>query len=125
MNALEVEEYLCNMKEDFDRCIEQPWSNFRQAPKLAGIYAIKKDNKIIYIGETSNIYDRLIHHNNRNGSKLKEKIEDFSDESAEEYLKNCFYKCIPVNLGRIEFEKFLITLYKPLFNNYNLRKKYK
>ena len=102
-----------------------PWSHRKSSPKDAGIYLIYKDDELVYVGETSNIYDRLTHHENGNGSALKEKIHDYSGVEPYEYLQGCLLRTFVVKLGRLEVEKYLIDKYNPVFNNYKLRKRYR
>lgn len=118
-------EYIKELQTGFDNTQERSWSEFRDTPDVAGIYAIKNNDKIVYIGETRSIHSRLTHHYNRNGSALKDKIEEHSGIDADTYLQNCTFKCFPVKLGRIELEEVLIKTYDPIFNNYKLRKRYK
>lgn len=102
-----------------------PWAERKLVPKDPGIYIISKNDEIIYIGETSNIYERLTHHKNGNGSALKDKIQDYTNCNPDKYLQDCKIKFLPITLGRIEIERYLINKYNPVFNNYKLRKRYK
>ena len=97
---------------------ELSWADRKSSPKEAGIYLIYKDGELVYIGETSNIYDRLTHHENGNGSALKEKIENYTGIEPTSYLMSCTLKTIPIKLGRLEVEKYLISRYNPIYNNY-------
>jgi len=116
-------EYVNNLLQENPVCI---WNEYKNSPKKSGIYVIRHNDTIIYIGETGCIHDRLVHHKNGNGSALKKKISDyFITEIPEDYLKSCTIQYIPLLLGRAEVEKFLIDKYNPVFNNYNLRKRYR
>ena len=100
------------------------WLSYKKFPKQSGIYVIRDiAGQIVYIGETSNIHDRLTHHQNANGSALKNKIADFTQANPNSYLYECTIACLPMLLGRAEVEKYLIDKYDPIFNNYNLRKR--
>lgn len=102
-----------------------PWTEYKNSPKQSGIYVLRYNDAIVYIGETSNIHNRLVHHKNGNGSALKTKIADsLVTELPEDYLQKCTIQYIPMLLGRTEIEKYLIDKYNPVFNNYNLRKRY-
>lgn len=100
------------------------WAERKSVPKEPGLYIISNEDKIVYIGETSNIHERLTHHENDNGSALKDKIQDHTGYDPVTYLKSCKLKVIPVKFGRLEIEKFLIRKYNPIFNNYKLRRRY-
>ena len=129
VSLLNNEEVLYNICETVD-LVYLPqqswmlWTERKSVPKEPGIYILSNDGEIVYIGETSNIYDRLTHHENGNGSALKEKIQDYTSLNPIDYLNNCMLKVLPIKFGRLEIEKHLIRKYNPIFNNYKLRKRY-
>lgn len=104
---------------------------------MAGLYIVKdKSDKIIYIGESSNIGERIKTHSGRTYfsalrrhigtdilgfelQEIKEKKRYFSeieDRKVTEFLKTCKVTLFPVTLGRYEFEEYLIKKYRPLLN---------
>lgn len=104
---------------------------------LAGLYIVKdKSDKIIYIGESSNIGERIKTHSGRTyfsalrrhigtdilGFELQEikgkkrYFSEIEDRKLTEFLKTCKVTLFPVALGRYEFEEYLIKKYRPLLN---------
>ena len=103
----------------------------------AGLYLVKdKSDKLIYIGESSNVGERIATHSGRTyfsalrrhigteilGYKLKEinkkkrYFDDAEDKNVTAFLKSCKVTTFPVNFGRYELEEYLIKKYKPLLN---------
>ncbi len=105
--------------------------------KVAGLYIVRnKLDKLIYIGESSDICDRFNTHSNttyfsalrrhigteilnfelheRNGKKKY--FEVFEDKNVTEFLKSCKATFYPTPFGRYELEEFLIKKHKPLLN---------
>ena len=99
------------------------WDERKTITKEPGLYLIY-NNDLVYIGETSNIHNRLSSHEKGNASQLRNKISDYTNTNPIEYLSNCTIKTIPIKLGRLEIERYLIKKYNPIFNNYKLRKRY-
>ena len=96
-------------------------TNFGSAPKIPGVYALVHNGKIVYIGESKNLADRVSHHLHRNGSRLLDKIS-LVESNTDKYLEECTMKFLGVNFGRLELEEYLIEKYKPQFNNFFRRK---
>ncbi len=108
-----------------------------QIPSNAGLYWVEHTSKgLIYIGESSNIFDRYDTHSGttyfsalrrhigenilefylqtRNGKKRY--FSDIEDIRVTEFLKKCTIKPYAVNFGRYELEEYLIKKHKPLLN---------
>jgi predicted GIY-YIG superfamily endonuclease len=106
------------------------------AESVAGLYIVKDKNKIIYIGESSDIRER---HNTHCGTtyfsalrrhigtdilsyELKEKngkkkyFTDTEDKKVTDYLRGTIATFHPVSFGRYELEEYLIRKYRPLLN---------
>lgn len=97
-----------------------PWGKIKQLPKSNGVYMLthRKSNRILYIGESKNIYDRIYnHHNKRNGSDLLKKMEEICEHNLQNFLNECYIQVVKLNYGRSELEEYLIDTYKPLLNN--------
>jgi predicted GIY-YIG superfamily endonuclease len=112
-----------------------PWFNC-DVPKCSGIYVVKHKDRLIYIGESSNIYERYTTHSKTTyfsalrrhigtellNYKLKEKqgkkryFSAAEDESVSEFLRETSAIFYPVNIGRYELEEYLIKLHKPILN---------
>jgi len=103
----------------------------------AGLYWVEHSSiGLIYIGESSNIYDRYGTHSgatyfsalrrhigeNILGFRLqtrkgkKRYFEDDEDLKVTEFLRKCTIKPYGVNFGRYELEEYLIRKHKPLLN---------
>ena len=105
--------------------------------KEAGLYIVRnKLDKLIYIGESSNIYDRFNTHSKttyfsalrrhigteilnfelheRNGKKKYFEISE--DKKVTDFLKSCKAIFYPTHFGRYELEEFLIKKHRPLLN---------
>ena len=103
---------------------------------VAGLYIVKKLDKLIYIGESSDICDRFNTHSKRTyfsalrrhiGTEIlnlelherngkKKYFEVIEDKKVTEFLKSCNASFYPTHFGRYELEEFLIKKYKPLLN---------
>lgn len=113
-----------------------PWFDTKTI-NLAGLYLVKdKSDKLIYIGESSDIGERVKTHSGRTyfsalrrhigtdilGFELKEikgKKRYFSeteDKRVTDFLKTCKVTLFPVTFGRYELEEYLIKKYSPLLN---------
>lgn len=103
----------------------------------AGLYMVKdKSDRLIYIGESSDIGERITTHSGRTyfsalrrhigteilGFELKEinhkkrYFSDAEDKKVTEFIKGCKAKTFAVSLGRYELEEFLIKKHRPLLN---------
>lgn len=106
----------------------------------AGIYLVKdRSEKIIYVGESSNIRERIRTHSTQTyfsafrrnigttilGFELKEKkgkkryFEDWEEKYLNDFIKDCKLLIFPVNIGRYELEDYLIKKYRPILNRKN------
>jgi predicted GIY-YIG superfamily endonuclease len=113
-----------------------PWFDTK-AFSLAGLYLVKDESdKLIYIGESSKIGERIKTHSRRtyfsalrrhigteilgfNLQEIKGKKRYFSeteDGKVTEFLKTCKVKLFPVAFGRYELEEYLIKKHRPLLN---------
>lgn len=103
----------------------------------AGLYLVKdKSNKLIYVGESSDVGQRITTHSERTyfsalrrhiGTEIlnfqlkkinkKERyFNDVEDKEVTDFLRNCRATVVPVNFGRYELEEYLIKKYRPLLN---------
>lgn len=108
-----------------------------QVKSTGGLYWVEHFSKgLIYIGESSNIYDRYETHSgttyfsalrrhigeNILGFQLqtrkgkKRYFKDNEDLKVTDFLRKCTIKPYGVNFGRYELEEYLIRKYKPLLN---------
>ena len=108
-----------------------------QIPSTAGLYWVENKSKgLIYIGESSNIYERYgTHSRDTYFSALRRHIGEkilgfnlqtinnrkryFSKSENDEittFLKECIIKPFSINYGRYELEEYLIRKYNPLLN---------
>lgn len=113
-----------------------PWFDCN-VQKVAGLYIVRdKLDKLIYIGESSDILDRFNTHSKttyfsalrrhigtdilnfelheRNGKKKY--FEIIEDKKVTEFLKSCKATFYPTHFGRYELEEFLIKKHRPLLN---------
>lgn len=135
VQAVKSEVLLQAENEIFSRTFN-PWFD-RNVLEVAGLYIVRNNcNKIIYIGESSDISERFHTHSNNTyfsalrrhiGTEIlqfelqdkngKKKYLDISEENKiTAYLKSCDATFHPVNLGRFELEEFLIKKYMPVLN---------
>ncbi|MDB5052321.1 MAG: hypothetical protein JWM44_371 [Bacilli bacterium] len=107
-------------------------------PKLSGIYVVwNQDNKIVYVGETSNLQERMNdlkdtrHHTLRRAighseffrelgyykatskKKFPAHIEDLITKF---FLDNLNLTYCSTKIGRKEFEEYLVRRYNPKYN---------
>lgn len=113
-----------------------PWFDIKTISS-AGLYIVKdKSDKLIYIGESSDVGERLATHSGRtyfsalrrhigtdilnfNLQEIKGKkryFSDIEDKKVTEFLKTCKATTFPVAFGRYELEEFLIKKHRPLLN---------
>jgi len=113
-----------------------PWFDL-SISSSAGLYLVKnKSDKLIYIGESSDVGERITTHSGRTyfsalrrhigteilGYKLQEingKKRYFSiseDTRITDFLKTCKATTFKVSFGRFELEEYLIKRYRPLLN---------
>lgn len=113
-----------------------PW-NDNPVVNTAGIYIIKdKLDTIIYIGESSNVYERISVHSNRTyfsalrrhigtdilGYTLLENkgrtryFSPIEDNKITGFLKSCKVISVPICFGRFELEEYLIRKYRLMLN---------
>ena len=113
-----------------------PWFDTKIVSS-AGLYLVKdKTDKLIYIGESSDIGERIKTHSGRTyfsalrrhigtdilGFKLQEikgkkrYYSETEDKKITEFLKTCKSTLFPVAFGRYELEEYLIKKHRPLLN---------
>ena len=114
----------------------KPWFELTTISN-AGLYLVKdKSDKLIYIGESSDVGERITTHSGRTyfsalrrhigteifGYKLKEinkkkrYFSDLEDKKVTDFLRSCQATVFPVNFGRYEIEEYLIKRHRPLLN---------
>lgn len=112
-----------------------PWNSCK-VEMTAGIYIVKHNSEIIYIGESSNINERHNTHSNRTyfsalrrhiGTEIlkhelqerngrKKYFHDKHDLNVSNFLAGTTATFCPISFGRYELEEFLIKKYRPLLN---------
>jgi predicted GIY-YIG superfamily endonuclease len=118
------------------KSIIKPWFELTTISN-AGLYLVKdKSDKLIYIGESSDVGERIKTHSGRTyfsalrrhigteilGFQLKEinkkkrYFSDLEDKKVTDFLRSCKATVYPVNFGRYELEEFLIKKHRPLLN---------
>lgn len=114
----------------------KPWFETKII-SIAGLYLVKdKTDKLIYIGESSDVGERIKTHSGRTyfsalrrhvgtdilGFKLqvikgkKRYFTEIEDKKVTEFLKTCKSIVFPVAFGRYELEEYLIKKHRPLLN---------
>ncbi len=114
----------------------KPWAELTSISN-AGLYLVKdKSDKLIYIGESSNVGERIATHSGRTyfsalrrhigteilGFQLQEinkKKRYFSaneDKKVNDFLRGCRVSVFPVTFGRYELEEYLIKKHRPFLN---------
>ncbi len=112
------------------------WFN-AEVENKPGLYWIEHNSDgLIYIGESSNIFNRYVTHSkttyfsalrrhigeNILGFELqtiknkKRYFDAKEDPEVTNYLKKCTIRSVPVKFGRYELEEYLIRKFKPLLN---------
>lgn len=115
------------------------WS--KKIPVDAGIYAFFDQEKMVYVGEFGSLRGRLndlrrtVNHTLRRSigeerfsdvegykkATSKRKFPDHIEKMVETYLCSLRVSVLPVAFGRTEIEEYLISKYKPTFNNKSKR----
>jgi hypothetical protein len=126
-----------NTNEKIKFSFDKKWSdNF---PKKAGVYAIFYKNKLVYIGESANLKERMkevkrtYNHSFRRKlgrylnpdatiikGKFPNDLEEILNEHYKEYLMFSFKE---VNFGRIEIENYLMQRSEGVLNSIGKRSK--
>lgn len=75
-------------------------SNLQHIKRESGIYALKKDNQIVYVGQSINVYTRILEH-------IVEKSKDFDEINA-------IYNDNILNVQTMEV--VIIGILKPKYN---------
>lgn len=133
------ENFLDLLKEGESKILKAsftPWQD-TEIISLAGLYLVKdKSDKLIYIGESSDLGERIVTHSGRTyfsalrrhvgtdifNYKLQEisgkkrYFSDIEDRKVTEFLRTCMTTIFPVAFGRYELEEYLIKKHKPLLN---------
>ncbi len=110
------------LKQDTIRLTDLKYS---QIPEKSGVYIIYNNKKVIYIGNTQNLRNRIYRNHlmgEERSSILKKKImkeRNLSRSKAKEYMKKYLsvrYRIIPTS--KIDsVEHFLISLFVPKYND--------
>lgn len=114
------------------------WRN-KSIPNESGVYALfEGKNKLIYIGETGNLRDRMneinrtVNHSFRKqlgasrfgGIKSRKKFTDEVEKLLDTFFKEHLYVAfIEVNFGRLEIETFIISNHQELLLNAEKKRK--
>jgi hypothetical protein len=105
-------------------------------PREAGVYAWFEDGKLIYVGESGLLWERLddarvtMHHSLRRslGNERLCQLQGFVkvnnktrfvpelEAKLDDILKALFVCAVPVSFGRKEFEEFMIAKHRPRYN---------
>jgi len=107
------------------------WSD-TQPPNLPGIYLVINEEEPVYIGETTNLFERYkTHSTDTYFSALRKNVgrtlfnaefikpKRFAanvDRQIDVFLSECTYQFFAVQLGRRELEEILINKFQPKFN---------
>lgn len=126
------------LKQAEQEVFNQRFANWfdNNVKSTAGLYIVKLKEKIIYIGESSDIKERHITHSTttyfsalrrhvatdilsyelkeRNGKKKY--LTDKENVDVTDYLRGTIAIFYPVSFGRYELEEYLIKKYRPLLN---------
>lgn len=137
-NAVQ-ENHIQLLEEGETKILKSTFTNWfdTKIVSLAGLYLVKdKSDKLIYIGESSDIGERVKTHSGRTYfsalrrhigtdilsfelQEIKGKKRYFSeteDRKVTEFLKTCKVTLFPVAFGRYELEEYLIKQHRPLLN---------
>lgn len=142
MTNLQVAKYLLRLEKNLGAKkfpISFTKERLKKFPKMAGVYAIWKNGKMIYVGETGNIAKRIGRdlritmnhalrvtigkrkfHGKKGGSKKK--FSPHIERKIDAFLSSCKISYLAVPLGRIELEEMVIDRRKPTFNKKEKRK---
>lgn len=126
------------MKQGEEIVFKQKFSSWfdTNAKSTAGLYIVKDNTQIIYIGESSDISERHSTHSSTTyfsalrrhiateilDFELKEKnrkkkyLTDNEDKKVKDYLRGTVATFHPVSFGRYELEEHLIKKHRPLLN---------
>jgi GIY-YIG catalytic domain len=116
---------------------DKKWSdNF---PPMAGIYAIFYKTKLVYVGESANLKERMKEikrtynhsfrrklgkHLDANGVIIKGKFSDELEAKLNEhYIKYLMFSFKKVNFGRLEIENYLMRRNEGVLNSIGKRSK--
>lgn len=125
-------------KIKFEKCKE--WRQ-NKIPSSPGVYALfEKNNKLMYIGESGNLRDRMneinrtVNHSFRkqigflrfNGVKSSKKFDLSVEEKLDKFFAEELYVAfIEVYFGRLEIEEFLISNHQQFLTNSVKKRKLK
>ncbi|CAN7343911.1 GIY-YIG nuclease family protein [Paenibacillus sp. LjRoot153] len=131
----EVEEELSSAKRY--KLYSENWT--KDLPSLGGVYIIRNEEQVVYVGETANIKARMHkdmkntqnHTIRRNIGKYhfsghseyypassKKKYATSIEELIDEQCKNNLtVSAVGVYVGRLEVEEYLIIKYEPIYNS--------
>ena len=127
------------LKEAENKIIESNFTNWFDTKIIstAGLYLVKdKTDKLIYIGESSDVSKRIKAHSERTyfsalrrhiGTEVlnfelqerngkKRYFSETQNKEVTDFLKTCKSTIFPVAFGRYELEELLIKTHRPLLN---------
>lgn len=116
-----------------------------QGNNLQGVYLVRRNNELIYVGETHNFNERIGTHHGRTrmsalrrtigknifGFDLKTQAElgnlisndkkrnfftEEEDSFVNQFISECEFTVYPVSIGRLELEATLIQRFSPMLN---------
>ena len=111
-------------------CPKIPWTKeaLKTIPEVNGVYVLSRKDKFLYVGQSRNIYDRIVkHHWTRNNSNMLNNLEIFHYKtlkeclSLEEFMKDCYIQYVEVKLGRAELEDYILSEVDPILNNFGYK----
>lgn len=110
----------------------------KEVPDFPGVYALFENDKLIYVGETGNLRERMsdicrtvnhtfrkqLGHKKFGAIKTRKKFEPEIELLLDTFFQEKLYvNFIKVNFGRVEIEEYLVTKYqKNLLNSEKKRK---
>ena len=111
-------------------CPKIPWTkeSLKTIPQVNGVYVLSRKDKFLYVGQSRNLYDRIVnHHWTRNNSSMLKNLEIFHYKtlkeslSLDEFIKDCYIQFVEVKLGRAELEDYIISKVDPILNNFGYK----
>lgn len=132
------------MNEGLIKAIEASEKNW-QGNNQQGVYLVRRNNELVYVGETQNFNERIGSHHGRtrmsalrrsigqkiygfdlktqadlgnliSTDKAKKFFTDEEDGFVNYFISECEFTVYPVSIGRLELEATLIQRFSPMLN---------